>query len=181
MAPLQRIPARSRAAAKAKSTRVLVGVPADASKVAKRKARYRKSSAGAESRRRERRRALRVSPSGRVVEGAVYSVLTRDEWRALYRGQGGRCVLCDATLRDRYDPQGAGKQASLDHGHHACAELVKAGVSPLEAVRRSVRGLLCSYPCNAKVLPFLRDCPNLARVAAEYLDAGPITLGALAS
>ena len=115
------------------------------------------------------------------MAGAAYACLSPEEWQSLYRGQGGRCVLCDAPLRNRYATASTGKQAACDHSHHLCRDLMKEGLEAREAVRRSMRGLICAYPCNARILPFLRDCPNLARVAGEYLDAGPVDLASLAS
>lgn len=151
-----------------------------ASKPAARKARYRATPGGQASRQRERSKALRVSKSGRIVSGTAYAALTPEEWVGLYHGQRGRCAICDSPLRNRYDKASReGVVGAVDHSHHLCARLVAAGVEHVEAVRRSIRGLICAYRCNRMLLSILRDCPNLARNAARYLDEGPVNLAAL--
>lgn len=148
-------------------------------RAAKSRQRSLRTETGRAQRDRQRARALRVSPSGRILDGSAYTCLSPAEWVALWQGQAGRCCVCNKGLCNRYDPASEGIQAALDHSHGVCAALLKAGADPREAVRRSIRGLLCSFPCN-RALGYIRDCPNWARTAGEYLDSGPVNLDALA-
>lgn len=74
---------------------------------------------------------------------AVYG-LTVAEYDALLEAQGGACAICR-------QPPAHGKRLHVDHDHETDV----------------VRGLLC-LPCN-RAIGLLRDDPEVARRAAEYL------------
>jgi Recombination endonuclease VII len=82
------------------------------------------------------------------TKSSTKDALTRQEWEAIYRSQKGLCAICDKALRNRYDAGSTGVTAAVDHCHTREKSLVKAGVPPLVALRRSIRALLCAYECN---------------------------------
>jgi hypothetical protein len=104
----------------------------------------------------------------------VWACITRDQWVAIWTAQGGCCGICLTPLRNRYDTKDKKKQiASLDHRHATERDLLAEGADPMEALRRSVRGLLC-YFCNRNVVGMaLRDNPDKAQRAADYLRDPP--------
>ena len=106
--------------------------------------------------------------------GTVGLSLTSEEWVRLWRTQGGRCAICLSALRNKYDALDDTRLiANADHGHAEEKALLAAGVGEKEAVRRSMRGLLC-YFCNRNVLAVaLRDDPDKAQRAADYLRNPP--------
>lgn len=116
--------------------------------------------------------AVRATKTGRWKQ-AVYTALTRDEWCTLYDSQHGRCACCGKPLRDRWrDPDDQVKElAACDHDHDLETVLLAAGYSSLGAVRRSIRGLLCAYPCN-KLWPRYFTAERLFRLA-EFALALP--------
>ena len=75
-----------------------------------------------------------------------------EEYQALYEAQGGKCAICRVPVDDLGGPK-KHRLLHIDHDH-------ATGV---------VRGLLCN-PCN-RALGFLRDDPEIALAAAEYLVA----------
>jgi hypothetical protein len=76
--------------------------------------------------------------------------ITEEQFRALLSAQGSRCRICDLQLRV------AGPRETLAHVDHDHA----TGV---------IRGILCRH-CNSAV-GYLRDSPERARRAADYLEA----------
>jgi hypothetical protein len=122
----------------------------------------------------KRRVALRRHALGalRGAPRAIYASLTPTEWQTLWRSAKGKCPICRCGLRNRYDPKSEGRTASCDHNHRVEKALLARGVPPLEALRRSIRGLLCGW-CNHRVLPMLQDKVEMAHRAALYLKAVP--------
>jgi len=103
----------------------------------------------------------------------VWACLSPAEWLRLYTAQHGQCAICLSPLRNRYDPQDTTKCiANLDHLHARERELLAAGIEPSEALRRSLRGLLCGWD-NRYVLQVLHDDPEKAQRAADYLTHPP--------
>lgn len=74
--------------------------------------------------------------------------LTKDQYEALYKAQGGTCYICQRATGKR-------KKLAVDHDH-------KTGY---------VRGLLCS-PCN-NILAHLRDDKDAAHRVFVYLYNPP--------
>lgn len=98
-------------------------------------------------------------------KSAVYAAITKAEWCDIYDSQGGCCACCLKKLRDRWrDPGGSGELASVDHDHDVETALRKAGADVRAALRRSIRGLLCAYPCN-KMWPRYFNAERLQRLA----------------
>jgi hypothetical protein len=89
----------------------------------------------------------------------------------LFNAQGGRCFICGAALRDRFDASATGRQAAVDHDHALEARLRKDGHAPEMALRRSIRGLLCAWPCNRFLLRHW-TADRLLR-AAQYVATRP--------
>lgn len=82
-------------------------------------------------------RARRKTRSKRAHElrtEATYGI-TGDEYRALYRSQGGACFICQRAT-------GKTKRLAVDHDHHK-----GCGHDPKTGCRKCVRALLCG-PCN---------------------------------
>lgn len=73
-----------------------------------------------------------------------------EEWQAIWRSQAGLCPVCLHPLRNRYDPrpQPGTRVAALDHDHAIESDLKKRGVPADRALRLSLCGLLCGFPCN---------------------------------
>jgi recombination endonuclease VII len=125
----------------------------------------RKTSAARPSRTSKRRHGRRGQP--------VWKCLTPAEWLALWRGQDGKCFICREPIRNRYDAiDREPRLANVDHSHAVERRLLAEGADPVDALRRSVRGLLC-YFCNRNTLLALRDDPDRADRAAAYLRRPP--------
>lgn len=85
--------------------------------------------------------------------------LTPEDWVAIYDAQSGRCLVCDKRLRDKYRDPGSGLQvAAVDHDH---------GIAKAKGKRASIRGLLCTFPCNRFLVKFWTE-PRLYR-AHQYV------------
>jgi len=82
--------------------------------------------------------------------------LSPAEYEALLAIQGGVCAICRRAT-------GKVRRLAVDHDHSCCDGPTSCG--------RCVRGLLCK-PCN-RMLGHLRDDPEAARRAAEYLTYPP--------
>jgi hypothetical protein len=99
-----------------------------------------------------------------AMPGAVFQNVTRAEWIAIWRSQGGACVICRHSIRNRYSErhQPDARTAALDHCH-----VVEKDVG----IRRSIRGLLCGFPCNRLLVRYW-TADRLAR-AAKYVRDFP--------
>lgn len=106
----------------------------------------------ASARRRNRDRRLRET----------YGI-SADEYDALLKAQGGVCGICGGERKGSLD---------VDHDHKLANALASEGYPAAEAVRRSVRGLLCRQD-NRRVLAAARDNPERLRRAADYLEHPP--------
>jgi hypothetical protein len=117
----------------------------------------------------QRYRAAAVA--GGKVWSSVGLSISADEWQAIWRQQEGLCPICLHMLRNRHDPtpQPDTRVAALDHDHAFEAAMKKAGVSAADALRRSVRGLLCAYPCN-RLLVRHWTTQRLANAARYVVD-----------
>lgn len=98
------------------------------------------------------RQARRTSGHGLRTE-QKYDI-TRSEWMALFRYQGGLCAICLGKRGYRLD---------VDHDHRKAERL---------GVRASVYGLLCKR-CNRVLLPAAWRDPKILRAAADYLENPP--------
>lgn len=107
-------------------------------------------------------------PASPRAPRSVYAVLTPKEWQAVWRSVNGQCPMCQCALRNRYDPASEGRVAVVDHIHRVEKDLVASGVERDEALRRSIRGMLCGW-CNHRVLTMLRDDAGYAQRTADYL------------
>jgi len=104
--------------------------------------------------------------------GSIFAVLTISEWTAIHRAQGGTCPICLKPLRDRYAEGSQGIMAALDHDHRIERTLLDQGMTPDDALRRSIRGLVCSWD-NHRLLSAGRDDPAVFERAARYLRDWP--------
>lgn len=103
--------------------------------------------------RRERARA-RMTPAKRRDAGLRHKYgMTLAQYDALLSRQGGVCAICKEPPTRR--------GLDVDHDHRCCPGMRSCG--------RCVRGLLCS-PCN-RAVGYMRDDPNLLRLAASYVEA----------
>ncbi len=82
------------------------------------------------------------------LKASTKDAISETEWVAIYRSQKGLCAICEKPLRNRYDMLSHGETAAVDHCHAREKQLKKAGVAPVDAIRRSIRALLCAYECN---------------------------------
>lgn len=116
---------------------------------------------------------MRSRRTGKGRWSGVGNLLTPTEWRRLYLQQGGECAVCGHALRDRYAVTHRPEQrvASVDHDHVVETALRAAGVDKQVAIRRTIRGLLCGYPCNRLLVRFWTRARLTA--AAAYLEAWP--------
>ena len=105
-----------------------------------------------------RRNAARRSNHQTYVE-RTYS-LPPGGYDALKEFQGGKCAICKRNT-------GKTKNLSVDHDHRHCDQC--AGNT---SCGNGVRGLLCG-PCNMMIGRILRDNPQLALAAYEYLTDPP--------
>lgn len=88
--------------------------------------------------------------------------ITSEEYAALVEHQGGVCAACG---------QKRGYRLNVDHDHTDERDAIEAGISPENAARWSVRGLLCRR-CN-KVLRDVRDSIDVLQGLAAYLEHPP--------
>ena len=88
--------------------------------------------------------------------------ITLEEYERILEAQGGGCAICGGS-RSTFD---------VDHDHAIERALLDMGVAPLEARRRSVRGLLCKRE-NRRLLPAAQDNTDRLNRAIEYLDNWP--------
>ena len=81
--------------------------------------------------------------SGKKKGSTALQSLTPEEWIAIYEAQGGMCGICRHKLYNRYSDVPRNKKveriAACDHDH-----ILEKNVG----VKASVRGLLCTMPCN---------------------------------
>jgi hypothetical protein len=89
--------------------------------------------------------------------------ITMDEYEQILVAQNGACAICRGKRTTSYD---------VDHDHRLEKELLADGASPLEARRKSVRGLLCRR-CNRRLLPASLDNPDVLQGAIQYLMTPP--------
>jgi hypothetical protein len=96
---------------------------------------------------RDRQGRRGIEKQGRTPVGLSIS---QQEWIAIWTAQGGLCPIDLHPLRNRYNPapQPGTRVAALDHDHVLESQLKKQGVNPAMALRSSLCGLLCGYPCN---------------------------------
>lgn len=129
----------------------------------------RKTPAGKAYRTRERKSRIARGALSPGERPAIYSVLSPGEWVALWRVSGGLCPVCQTPLRNRYgDENAGGKLAVTDHNHKVEKALLNHGLSIVDAIRGSIRGIMCGF-CNHKVLNVLHDDAGKAERAAWYL------------
>lgn len=100
----------------------------------------------------------------KMERGADGYTLTRQEYRALYLAQNGRCYIC-AKAKGKHpdDPNGrGGRRLAVDHDH-------------LRRGRSAVRGLLCSGSTSANTCNRLiaRYSVEALERAAEYMRQPP--------
>lgn len=85
--------------------------------------------------------------SRRRKNSAALQSITPEEWVRLWEAQGGLCCLCHHTLHNRYSGVERDKKkdrlAAVDHDHQ---------VEKTEGTKASIRGLLCAYPCNRRLV-----------------------------
>lgn len=80
--------------------------------------------------------------------------ISRDDYKRMWRQQGGKCACCDEPQTGRY------RRLAVDHDHACCPGEQSCG--------QCVRGLLCSG-CN-NMLGCARDSAKRLRAGAEYLE-----------
>lgn len=80
----------------------------------------------------------------------------------MFEAQGGVCAICKKPRP---------YNLPVDHDHQLERELIEAGVEPLEAARRSIRGLVCKR--DNGLLRDVRDDTQILRASADYLDDPP--------
>jgi hypothetical protein len=106
---------------------------------------------------RERRKALgiplRDAPTWEENQRNRYRRygLTEDSYLAIYRQQGGRCAICDTSIKAVNTKEDRSFNTHIDHCHET----------------GKVRGLLCAG-CNLGLGHF-KDDPDRLRKAADYL------------
>jgi hypothetical protein len=102
---------------------------------------------------------------------SVFQSVTPAEWQAIWRSQAGVCLICLHPLRNRYDErdQAGTRVGALDHDHELESKLKKQGTPLDQALRLSIRGLLCAFPCNRLLVRHWNATrlQNAARYAAE--------------
>jgi hypothetical protein len=109
------------------------------------------------------RRSSRPRKGKRKTE--VWSRITREEWERIYHAQNGLCVICLKPLRNRFVDGSTGQTAALDHDH---------AIEKVQGFRASIRGLLCSFPCNRVLLRHWT--PERLERAARYVRMRPAQL-----
>lgn len=92
----------------------------------------------------------RKRDKSRFAARGVGASVSEQEWVAIWRSQAGLCLICLHPLKNRWDAaeQPGTRIAALDHDHEVESRLKKAGVSDAAALRQSICGLLCGFPCN---------------------------------
>lgn len=115
----------------------------------------------------------RQGKGSRRLKRSIYLAVSREEWVALYEKQEGRCAVCFEPLRNRYAEGTTGRMAALDHDGLKETALLKQGAEPLAALRRSVRGLLCTYPCNRLLTRFWYGSSERLYRAYYYITFPP--------
>lgn len=83
--------------------------------------------------------------------------ITPEEYAAILEAQGGVCALC---LKPP-NPRGRTRRLAVDHDH---------GLAKRAGPRASIRGLICSYPCNYVLVRSRFTAEVLARAAAYLAD-----------
>ena len=110
---------------------------------------------------------------------AVFATISPAEWDRVYQSQGGLCAVCLAPLRHRYRG-GEGKVAAVDHDHIIERALKRMGYTREQAIRRSIRALLCTMPCNQfwvewytaeRVRRMARVCDMPAQGSLDHAEA----------
>lgn len=91
--------------------------------------------------------------------------LTREQYDAMHRAQGGLCACCEQPERT-LNKRGEIKMLAVDHDHSCCPGKKSCG--------ECVRGLLC-HSCNVGMGIF-GDSPDLLMKAAKYLTARQLVL-----
>lgn len=87
--------------------------------------------------------------------------LTKEQFEKLLEDQGDGCAVCGTT-----EPGGRYRVWVVDHDHQCCPGPTSCG--------KCLRGLLC-FRCNHGLGSF-SDSPDRLRAAANYLEAGWISL-----
>ena len=87
--------------------------------------------------------------------------ITEDEWRAIFKAQGGADPICGRRFSMKIGGAHGGRMPSVDHNHFT----------------GEVRGLLCGgshdpKTCN-RMIGFHRDNPLVFQRAADYLIEPP--------
>jgi hypothetical protein len=89
-----------------------------------------------------------VTPADRAADKRLQRTygITLDQYDLMLAAQGGRCAICPRPA------ESMNTRLHVDHDH-------KTGL---------IRGLLCWW-CNRKTLPGVKDDPERAGAAADYL------------
>jgi len=77
--------------------------------------------------------------------------ITKEQWMAIYDDQDGRCYICQRD--EKQLKRSKSKYLCVDHKHSD----------------GSIRGLLCGF-CNNKILPALKESPEMAMRIVKYLS-----------
>lgn len=85
--------------------------------------------------------------------------ITLVEYEALLDSQNGVCAICRSPRP---------YNLAVDHDHALESALIAAGVTPIEAARRSIRGLICKRENG--LLRDVRDDAGILFAAAYYID-----------
>jgi Recombination endonuclease VII len=107
-------------------------------------------------------RKKKVRSTTRATRVLETHYITEEETTAILNAQGGVCAITKKSMPYNLD---------IDHDHALERELIEAGMSPGEAHRRSIRGLL-SKQANRRLLPAVRDDVGVLRAAIDYLEHG---------
>lgn len=116
----------------------------------------------ADQRQRYARRRRPMSAAASWRNAVSKYKISSAEWVAIWKSQDGRCFICQKPLRNRFDPASEGKTAAVDHDHRIERE---------RGPRASIRGLLCTLPCNYSLVQHWTP-ERLAR-AADYVARLP--------
>ncbi len=76
--------------------------------------------------------------------------LSKEQWMAIYDDQNGRCYICQRD--EKQLKRSKSKYLCVDHNHETL----------------EIRGLLCGF-CNNKILPALKESPEMAMRIVNYL------------
>jgi hypothetical protein len=88
--------------------------------------------------------------------------LSRKQFDAMWRQQGGLCYACKRALELRKHG------FAIDHNHNCCPGAKSCG--------KCVRGLLCG-PCNS-ALGYAQDSPDVLRALANYVETHALEVAA---